>query len=247
MDGTWKALIVVALMSLVCVGFALNRLPMPDNDVVVTLTRPTTQIEMLEKTMLQVVQIIHSGYPGRPASGSHIGNGVILTAKHVSIYDEVHKVIFEDGSEYSIIYKFNDPEIDIGFCFIDLGEEAAIRSKLSFDPAPVQRGLEVFVLGNPYSHIYNSSKGIITNANREPRARHGDTPLFQTDAFAIPGSSGSAVLDEDGEIRGVLVGGYHDSSGSAIVGTGVCIPVDEILEALERSGLEVEYGSRNEN
>lgn len=247
MNRPCKILIAIMICLNLYAGVVLYSIPESDNDIVVTLSRPMTQIEMLEKTMPQVVQMIHSTYPDDPASGSHIGNGIILTVKHVSIYDEVDKVIFEDGSEYDIIDRYNDPEIDIGFCVIDLGEEANIRPRLSFDPDPVSRGLEVFVLGNPYSHTYNSSKGIVTNGNKEPRPLHGDTPLFQTDAFASPGSSGSAVVDKAGKIRGVLVGGYHDRSGSAVVGTGVCIPVDEILDALERSGLEVDDGSRIRN
>lgn len=242
MNRTAKVLMVVMICLTMYMGVMINSMPMPDNDVVVTLSRPMTQIEMLEKSMPSVVQMIHSGFPDKPASGSHIGNGIILTAKHVSIYEQVDKVIFEDGSEYEIIDRFNDPNIDIGFCIIDIGEYDPNFPELDFDLDPVMRGLEVFVLGNPYGHLYNSSKGIVSNDNKPPRDNHGDTPLFQTDAFATPGSSGSAVVDKDGEIRGVLVGGYHDGSGSAVVGTGVCIPVDKILEALERSGLEVEYG-----
>lgn len=244
MNSVWKTLIVVSLVHCMLLAFAISSLPLPDNNVVVTLQRPLTQIEMIEKSMLQVVQVLHSDHPDNPASGSHIGNGVILTAKHVSDYVQVDKVRFEDGSEYKIIYKYNDPNMDIGLCLIDLGEQAATRPKLSLDLDPVMRGLEVFVLGNPYSHLYNSSKGIVSNATKPPRDSHGDTPLFQTDAFATPGSSGSAVVDIDGEIRGVLVGGYHDRSGTAVIGTGVCIPVDKILEVLERSGLELEYGRR---
>ncbi|MHA2022569.1 MAG: hypothetical protein ACTSWQ_02795, partial [Candidatus Thorarchaeota archaeon] len=68
----------------------------------------------------------------------------------------------------------------------------------------------------------------------------GDTILIVTDAVTHGGNSGSVLVDEDGEIRGVHVGGRLSNCGSSLHGYGVNVGVTAILNALEAAGLEIE-------
>ena len=191
---------------------------------------PKTSIEMLDDAMQSVVEVLHSNYPNQPASGSYIGDGIILTAKHVSIHEEVDKVRFEDGTECKVIGRYNHPDIDVGLLFI----EKIDKPILKFDNKKLYRGTVIYVLGSPMGQIFNCSKGIVSNTTREPRVElHGNIELIQVDAYSCPGSSGSAVIDEDGEIRAILVGGTHTPCGGPIIGSGVCISTEHILKVIE--------------
>ncbi|HET9647872.1 MAG TPA: trypsin-like peptidase domain-containing protein [Microlunatus sp.] len=63
----------------------------------------------------------------------------------------------------------------------------------------------------------------------------GGTPILQTDANAMPGSSGGAAFDEKGQVVGMLVSGAVDANGSG-VGQNYLMPLDVITDALTRSG-----------
>lgn len=233
MDGVWKSLIIVALFFCATLGLAVHELPMPDNDIVVTLQRPVTQVEMVAKAMQSVVAVYHPNVD-IPASGFYIGRGIIITAGHVAGVSGLEKVVFEDGSEYDVLRQVTHPDYDCGFLYIDVVDKPA----LLFDLEKVRRGEEIFVLGNPAGALFVVTKGIVMGFN-EANGFFGETQLIMVDAVGHGGNSGSVLLDGDGEIRGVYVGGGRANCGSPLHGYGVSICVEDILGALAVAELEV--------
>ena len=201
---------------------------------------PITQIEMIERSMQSVVAVYRSDYD-LPASGFYIGDGIIVTAGHVAEVGSLEKVVFEDGDEYPILEQIVHPDYDCGFLLIkypcdpcDINEPI-----LKFDLAEVQRGEEIFILGNPSGFTFLSTNGIVAGRD-DFDGFFGDTLLIIIDAAGQGGNSGSVLIDKDGEIRGLWIGGSISRCGAFLTGCGASVPVNDILEALKQAGLEIE-------
>ena len=164
-----------------------------------------------------------------PASGFYVGNGIIITAGHVSETLGIEKVVFENGDEYNVIRQITHSDYDCGFLLINDPNKLA----LVFDFAEVQRGEEIFILGNPKDLIFVSTKGVVSGVT-DSDGCFGDTLLIVTDASSYNGNSGSPLLDINGEIRGVHVGWVV---APEIFGVNVC--VKDILKALDAAGLQL--------
>jgi S1-C subfamily serine protease len=182
---------------------------------------------MIEKSMRSVVTIYH---PANRilASGFYIGNGIIVTAGHVAEIENLEKVIFEDGDEYGILKQIAHPDYDCGLLIINDPN----KPELKFDLAEVQRGEEIFVLGNPGGLTFISTKGMV--GGRVRRALFGDVILVVSNTISASGSSGSTVIDKDGDVRGVHVGWAGTKNFT------VYVPSNKILEALRQAELEIE-------
>lgn len=213
-----KRLLLIMLMAIV--GFTVL-LAQPIRQV------PLSQIEMIERSMQSVVTV-YCPYIDIPASGFYIGNGIIVTAGHVSSVEGVEKVTFEDGTEYPVLNQITHPDYDCGFLQIANIDKPV----LVFDSIDSQRGETVFVLGNPGGLVFNVSKGIVSSDNRYCNGYFGETTLIGYDAATTRGSSGSLVIDEDGEVRGINVGNY------GFHGSAVAITTHDILKALDAVGLQ---------
>jgi serine protease Do len=106
-----------------------------------------------------------------------------------------------------------------------------------------QQGEQVYINAFPAAATYlkdfskasqlqpTLSKGSITALKNTS----GGTPILQTDANAMPGSSGGAAFDENGQVIGMLVAGAIDANGSG-AGQNYLMPLDVIKDALTRSG-----------
>ena len=142
--------------------------------------------------------------------------------------------MFEDGAEYKVLKQIKHPDYDCGFLLIGDCDKPALK----FDFVGVQRGEEIFTLGNPSGMTFISTKGVVTGRT-DSEGYFGDTLLIVVDSVAHGGNSGSVLLDTDGEIRGVHVGGYSSRCGSSLHGYEVNICVNDILNALKVAGLEL--------
>jgi S1-C subfamily serine protease len=188
-----------------------------------------TEVQMIELKMQSVVKVLIDGYPNYPASGFYIGNGIVVTAGHVVDVDP-NTVEFENGAEYRILKTIRHPDYDCGFLLIDDVDHPA----LDFDLDGQVRGETVFILGNPSTLTFCVSRGIISSIKQTCNNFFGKVVLIQTDAFAAAGNSGSCVLDADGEVVGILVGGRGGSGNICFV-----VPTSAVLKALEIAELEI--------
>lgn len=189
--------------------------------------KSVSQVEMIAQAMQSIVRVIHPDYGEYATSGFYIGNGVIVTAGHVSKVEGLEKVIFEDGSEYPVLEQIVHPDYDCGFLLIDDPNKPVLK----FDLAKVQRGEVVYTLGNPEKRSFVVAKGIV--CGRTVVSYFGEIQLIIEDVARYGGTSGAVLLGVDGEIRGVHVGSVISND------YGVSICVEDILNALEHAGLEI--------
>ena len=221
---------VVILLSMVVLAIGLNTRNI-DNIIDRQNMHIVTQIEMLEKAMQSVVAVYYFD-ADFPASGFYIGNGRVITAGHVA-EENIEKVVFEDGTECPVLKRIVHPDYDCGILIIDPLDKPTLK----FDLTEVQRGEEIFILGNPLGFVFLSTKGVVCGRGNID-GFFGDALLIITDAASQGGNSGSVLIDADGEIRGVWVGGWISRCGAFLTGCGMSICVDDILNVLEQADLQ---------
>ncbi len=187
--------------------------------------------------MDSVVHIsVETEYGGWQGSGVYIGDGMILTAGHVVEGAKSFTVTFEDGCVYESEKFYKEEVSDVGFILLG---SSVCHIPVSFDNRGLIRGETVWVLGSPYGteFLFTVSQGIISNTTLTCDGFFGDKPLFMTDAASYPGNSGGPVVDSDGEIIGILVGGYGGNDNLSI-----CVRVDVIVLSLAKYKAELALG-----
>ena len=150
-------------------------------------------------------------------SGFVIAPRLVATAAHVVEGASEIALTPEGGSEVSATVVGTDPENDLALLRADGPLDARV---LAFHPgADMPIGRDVIALGYPLGLPFTATRGAITGQGRdmdiEGTAYSG---LFQTDAAVNPGNSGGAIINQAGDVVGVVVAGDEESAG---IGFGV--------------------------
>ena len=122
---------------------------------------------------------------------------------------------------------FGDPadgshdSIDIALLFVP---EFKVRAVADFgNSAKCRNGQKVYLIGNSLGRGTCITSGIISDAVRmTPGLSY---PYIMTDAAANPGNSGGPLLNEQGEVIGVLVAGIEK-----VKGMNYAIPIDVVKQ-----------------
>jgi len=194
---------------------------------VLEIPKPEPVIFRSNDIMQSVVHIeVDAGWQG---SGSYVGNGLILTAGHIvggEGYGAMEfTIMFEDGTKYISTEFYLEETADVGFIYIGDCNSPV----LEFDDEVLNRGDVAFVYGNPYGwdYCFSVTKGIVSSINRDCEGYFGEKIMLQVDAASWPGNSGGPVVDDEGEIIGILVGGVWGSDNLSL-----CIPVNICEQAM---------------
>jgi len=142
-------------------------------------------------------------------SGCFISNdGIILTAGHVVDGADRFEITLRDGTVLESTVSMRGDNLDVGFIKVDLPEGMTVET-LAWDNDPVYLTEPVYIMGHPLGWMNNwtISKGILSNLGRDCEGFFGQFLMLQADAASYPGNSGGPVIDMEGEIVGVLVGG----------------------------------------
>lgn len=158
--------------------------------------------------------------------------GYILTGEHV-VGDNPSSIdiVFPDGQSYSGSLVESDREKDLALVKIDVSNLPAA----SFgDSDAVQQGDAVVLLGSPGGLKNTMTGGIISHPAQLIDGRR----YIQTDASVNPGNSGGPMLNERGEVIGVVT---MNLSGAA--GIGFAIPANIALGFVNGQGIAVAVSS----
>lgn len=187
-----------------------------------------TQQEMIALAMKSVVHIrAGDEFDGLQGSGVYVGNGLIMTARHIVKEWTEFKVTFENGTEYTSDWAITESTSDVGFIHIG---GLPLCEPLKLNAHKLVRGDTVFILGNPFglTFKFSATKGMVSAIDRDAEGFFGEKLIFQTDAAAYPGNSGGPVLNEFGEIVGIIVGIHSGADNLSL-----CIPAEICENALE--------------
>lgn len=133
-------------------------------------------------------------------------DGLVVTNEHVAAAGPT-VAVFADGSEQAVVGVIaSDAEADVALLKVEGGGYPTL--KLGAPTAP-QRGDRVFVIGSPMGLDQTVTEGIVSalrpdGVPDEPQNKEvARTSLLQITATIAPGSSGSPVLNFDGDVVGV--------------------------------------------
>jgi hypothetical protein len=142
----------------------------------------------------------------RHGSGVVVAPRLILTAHHVV-----------DGCRSLVARAYDRPTLVPSAVMVagDDAEDVAVLRTNTDVAAPIrlsQRALKpgarIYVVGAPYGLESTFVEGVVSGVR-------GDAEVVQIAAPVGPGSSGGAVLDEDGALAGIVLG-VHPSGGASI-------------------------------
>lgn len=152
--------------------------------------------------------------PGSVGTAFPISTTELLTAHHV--VGDSRKVVVEiDGRTLRGSVGSSSATLDIAVVTVDAGQ---LPSPLALRSAPPRIGETVFAAGAGAGG-FGVTRGIVSGFRPGP----GSAQLVQTDAAVNPGNSGGPLLDEGGEVVGLVVSKVDGAEGVALA-----VPVSAI-------------------
>ncbi|GAA4398894.1 hypothetical protein GCM10023187_10010 [Nibrella viscosa] len=152
--------------------------------------------------------------PGQVAGTGFLltSDGYMVTNKHIingadSVYVQSRK-----GEVYKAKIVYTDPLYDLAV--LQLRDDTAFRAMpslpYSFEGHPADLGERVFTLGYPREEIVYG-EGYLSSGT----GYRGDSTAYQVAISVNPGNSGGPLLDEKGNVIGIIAGKQVSSDGAS--------------------------------
>lgn len=188
----------------------------------------TTQAKDTETA---VVKVSRGGGHG---SGVHIGDGYILTARHVVENAKMVSVNAKDGKIKAAEVLWANATYDIALLKV---KEPVIGSA-HLDCRTAAVGTEIIAMGSPMTIDFVSAFGRIAG---EPRKVMGLKSVFVTDITTVMGMSGGPVFDRQDNLIGITVAVMTAPLPSgpsryspSLVGFGFVVPSSAVCDLMAR-------------
>jgi len=141
-------------------------------------------------------------------SGIYLGSGLVLTAAHVVTNGGTITVSFQDVPVGSARVLSLDSTADLALLTIPGIDKSGATALVLGDSTQLNLGEDIVAVGYPISLPFTAKVGVVSGL---PRSRGID--LVQTDASLNPGMSGGPLLNERGEVVGVIDFNLPDYAG----------------------------------
>ena len=199
-----------------------------------------TIAEIADKVKPSVVSI-EVTFPG----GSGIGTGIILTETgyiatnyHVVEDGTSYRVVLHDGTEYTATYVGGDEMSDLAVLKINA---TGLRAAEIGNSDELIVGETVVAIGTPSGLDFagTTTDGIISAINRDAKIYDNSgimvkrMTLIQTNAEVNPGNSGGPLVNDRGQVVGVVnmkLGYNYDGIGFAIPINGAMKVLNDIID-----------------
>jgi serine protease Do len=148
-------------------------------------------------------------------------NGYAITCKHVLENDQNHIAILNDGSRYPIgIISINE-KYDLALIMVIAYKKTPYLSIR--DPFTVTPGERVFAIGSSLELKTNITEGVFTGLRENISTKDN---VIQFSCPTNPGNSGGPLVDEQGNLIGVVSWKIVSQNGIPVTGLGFAIPSD---------------------
>jgi S1-C subfamily serine protease len=162
-------------------------------------------------------------------------DGTILTADHVIAGAKSIEVTYVDGTASPATVATGNAQQDIA---------TLTPAKLPGTVVPavlgggVAIGDDVAAIGNPLGLTGTTTSGVVSGLDRTlSRATGGPIGgLIQFDAAVNPGSSGGPLINDKGQVVGIVVALVNPTSADTFIGIGFAVPIGSALGAGRGSG-----------
>jgi len=150
------------------------------------------------------------------------GNDLVITNYHVVAGCQTVSLEGKDKNRYLTKVLYVNPGKDIAFLRAnDLPKP--IETVVINHKTESRSRDKVIVLGYPYGMPFTVTEGIVSN----PRQSISGSYYIQTDAAINPGNSGGPVINEKGELMGIVTSKFSDADNM-----GFAIPLETLQEEL---------------
>ncbi len=182
---------------------------------------------MLQEVDEAIVEI--QAYSRSHATGTRRGTGfnvmsegLIVTNRHVVDGAWRSDVSFDDGTRYVVEEWTLHPTADLAVAQLDAADLPILPVQLADVPRP---GDALTVVGNPlgFPRVAVEAKMLRTAVLDQ-----GNEPVMVIEGHIHPGSSGSPVLNKDGQVVAVVFATLG-SSGSGRI-RGVAVPIEQVTD-----------------
>jgi serine protease Do len=148
-------------------------------------------------------------------------NGYAITCKHVLENDQNHIAILNDGSRYPIgIISINE-KYDLALIMVIVYKKTPYLSIRN--PFTVTPGERVFAIGSSLELRTNITEGVFTGLRENTSTKDN---VIQFSCPTNPGNSGGPLVDEQGDLIGVVSWKIVSQNGIPVTGLGFAIPSD---------------------
>ncbi|WP_185037217.1 S1C family serine protease [Actinoplanes octamycinicus] len=196
---------------------------------------PLTVAEVYQTLLPSVVLIQTTGHDAKQAAESATGTGVIanadgtvLTAFHVVDGAETIKLTYTDGTTTTARVATRNPAQDIATLTPARLPETLVPAVLG---GGVEVGDAVVAIGNPLGLTGSTSSGVVSGLDRKlTRDKQDDIAgLIQFDAAVNPGSSGGPLVNDQGQVVGIVVALANPTDAGTFIGIGFAVPIGAAL------------------
>ncbi|WP_433301558.1 S1C family serine protease [Actinoplanes sp. CA-030573] len=208
---------------------------------------PLTVSQVYQAVLPSVVLIQSTGKAGGSATArsmteSSTGTGVIanadgtiLTANHVIEGAAAIKITYTDGTTSAAEVKTADAKRDIATLTPAQLPDTLVPATLG---GGVQVGDDVVAIGNPLGLTASTTSGVVSGLNRTMAPDEGGdiTGLIQFDAAVNPGSSGGPLVNDRGQVTGIVVALANPTDDGTFIGIGFAVPIGAALGAGQGDG-----------
>lgn len=175
-----------------------------------------------------IKNIEKSVYRINTANGSGTGfyslqDHVVVTNYHVVSGCLSVSVEGQDRNRYLAKVVYINQGKDIAFLQVENLPKPVETIRIKHNNETISRD-KVLVLGYPYGMPFTVTEGIVSN----PRQVIDGRNFIQTDAAINPGNSGGPVINEKGELVGIVTSKFSDADNM-----GFAIPMETLREELE--------------
>lgn len=144
--------------------------------------------------------------------GDALGSGFCIAEKDGFSFILTNKHVVGDKTGFTII-RTGQPDVKATLATIcGYSDLALVKAPLSLPVLEFAPGLElgeaVAVIGAPYGFAESVTVGVVSNLNRDG--------MIQVDAPINPGNSGGPIINERGEVVGVVVSKVVDLAAEAL-------------------------------
>lgn len=199
---------------------------------------PLAVPEVYQALRPSVVLIKASGSGAGADSGTGVivnADGTILTAFHVVEGAKNITVTYADGTEAPAQVANSSAAQDIATLTPGKLPETLVPAVLGGGAAI---GDDVVAIGNPLGLVGTTTSGVVSGLERTlSRERGGDIAgLIQFDAAVNPGSSGGPLINDQGQVIGVVVALANPTDAGTFIGIGFAVPIGAALGAGQGDG-----------
>jgi len=180
-----------------------------------------------------------TNYFGQTVEAASSGSGFIITAdgyiatNHHVIADATSvQVTLYNGDTYDATVVGSDEDYDIAVLKI---KATGLQPVTLGDSDTLNVGDHVLAIGNPLGELtFSMSGGMISCVNRAINVDGTPFNMIQTDASINAGNSGGPLLNEYGEVIGIVSAKYgNSSSDSSVEGLGFAIPINDVAAMIQ--------------